>query len=106
MVLRMVPLFIKQPVIRLFAKKQAKKVSAVFSNLGVMKVPEPLKPFIKDYGLLCSHSELYMSACTYNGTLTLGITSPLRSTGVLRDFISGFAADGADVLLDATEVIK
>lgn len=105
-VLRMVPLFIKQPIIRLFAKQEAKRVSACISNLGVIKVPERLNEYICGYELYCSHEDCYMSMCSFGGKITLGITCGLRSSGVLKDFISGFADDGLDVELEATEVIR
>ncbi|MGN1119150.1 MAG: hypothetical protein ACI4Q4_02255 [Oscillospiraceae bacterium] len=105
LVLRLVPLFIKQPVIRFFAKRDSAAVSACLSNLGVIKVPERLREYICDYELFCSHQDCYISMCTFDGKLNLGITCGLRSTGVLKDFVSGFAKDGLDVSLEATEVI-
>lgn len=104
--LRIVPLAVKQPVIRMFTKKEAGNVSAVISNLGVMKVPEDVRSFIKDYAVYCSHNELYISMCTYDEKLTLGITTGCRNTGVLRDFITGFSKEGIDVEVNATEVIR
>lgn len=104
--LRMVPLMIKQPVVKFFAKKEAKNVSAVFSNLGVIKVPDKMKSYINNYTVFCSHSSLYMSLCTFEGKTVLGITSSIRNTSVLRDFISGFSQDGTEVEIEATEVIR
>ena len=104
--LRIVPLFLKQPVIRFFTKKEAKNVSAVISNLGIMKMPEEMQEYIKDYAIYCSHNELYISMCTYNGTLTFGITTGCRNTEVLRNFITGFSKDGIEVEVNATEVIR
>lgn len=106
MALRLVPLCIKQPVIRFFAGKESRKVSAVFSNLGIIRVPEPLRPYIQDYTIFCSHAELYISACTYKETLYLGITNGYRNTSVLQHFITGFEKDGIAVELEATEVIR
>ena len=104
--LRIVPLVLKQPVIRFFTKKEAKNVSAVISNLGIMKMPEEMHEYIKDYAIYCSHNELYISMCTYNGTLTFGITTGCRNTEVLRNFITGFSKDGIEVEVNATEVIR
>ncbi|MGN0650689.1 MAG: hypothetical protein ACI4KM_09660 [Oscillospiraceae bacterium] len=102
--LRMVPLFIKQPVIRFCARQEAKKVSAVVSNLGIIRLPEQLAEYIRDYEVLCSHSNLYISLCTYGDHITLGITNDKLSTGVLRDFVRSIS-DG-DAVLQSTEVIR
>ena len=104
--LRAVPLILKQPVVKYAARRDSRSVSAVLSNLGVISVPDELKSYISGYTLYCSHSDLYMSMCTYDDRIVMGITCGLRNTNVLRDFISGFAADGTDVELQATEVVK
>lgn len=104
--LRAVPLVLKLPVIRAFSKKSARSVSAVISNLGIIRVPEELHKYVKGYEMFCSHSELYLSVCTFGSDLVLGITSGCRNTGVLKAFISGLAKDGIDVLLESTEVIR
>lgn len=106
MALRIVPLVIKQPVVRSAARKDARGVSAVISNLGVIRVPDELKKYISGYTLYCSHSELYMSLCTYNGRIVMGITAGLRNTNVLRDFVSGFAKECDDAEVQATEVVR
>lgn len=102
--LRMVPLFIKQPVIRFCARREAKKVSAVVSNLGIVRLPEPLSEYIRDYEVLCSHSNLYISLCTYGDHITFGITNDKAGTAVLRDFVRSIS-DG-DAVLQSTEVIR
>jgi len=106
MALRMVPLFIKQPVIRFFAKNEAKNVSAVVSNLGIVKVPEEINEYVDEYAVLCSHSDFYMSLATFGDRTVMGITSGIRNTNVIRNFISGLAKDGVNTELDATEVVR
>lgn len=106
MALRMVPLFLKQPVIKFFARKEAKNVSAVVSNLGIIKVPDRIKKYIDEYAVLCSHSDFYMSLATFGEKTVMGITSGIRNTNVIRNFISGLAKDGLETELDATEVVR
>ncbi len=106
MVLRMVPLTLKQPVVRFFSGQEAKKVSAVISNVGVVKIPDEIKKYVEEYTVFCSHSDLYISMCSFGEYITFGITSGYRSTEVLRDFISGFSKEGIDVEVSATEVIR
>lgn len=103
---RPVPLFIKQQVIRYGTKVSEKKVSVVLSNLGVQKPPEALVPFIENYGAFCSSKNLFVTMSSYNGELTLGISSPYASTGVVKDFVRGLTEDDIKVRAYATEVIQ
>jgi len=106
MAVRVVPLFIKQPVVRLFSKKEAENVSAVVSNIGKINIPDKIQRYCDDFEVYCSHSELYMSLCSFKGKLVMGITNGRRNTGVIREFISGFAADGIETRIEATEVVR
>ena len=102
--IRMVPLFIKNPVVNMVTKKVNKRVTAVISNLGRLKIPPELTPYISSYCAYCSTSSMFIVCNTYNDKLILGISSAYKSTQVLRDFIKGFADDGIDITLYSTEV--
>ncbi|MCR5195851.1 MAG: hypothetical protein K6D38_06000 [Pseudobutyrivibrio sp.] len=103
---RAVPLFIKQMVVRYGSRVTDEKVSVVLSNLGVQRPPEELVPMIQNYGGFCSSSNLFVVMSSYNGDLTLGVTSPYSSTGVIKSFVRGLSEDGMKVRAYATEVIR
>lgn len=103
---RAVPLFIKQMIVRYGSKVTDKKVSVVLSNLGVQRPPEELTPMIKNYCGFCSSSNLFMVMSSYNGMLTLGVTSPYSNTSVVKNFVRGLTEDGMKVRAYATEVIR
>ncbi|WP_405376305.1 hypothetical protein [Pseudobutyrivibrio sp.] len=103
---RAVPLFIKQLVVRYGSKVTDKKVSVVLSNLGVQRPPEELTSMIQNYSGFCSSSNLFMVMSSYNGVLTLGVTSPYSNTRVIKNFVRGLSEDGMKVKAYATEVIR
>ena len=103
---RAVPLFIKQLVVRYGSKVTDKKVSVVLSNLGVQRPPEELTSMIQNYSGFCSSSNLFMVMTSYNGVLTLGVTSPYSNTRVIKNFVRGLSEDGMKVKAYATEVIR
>lgn len=103
-VLRMVPLFLKLPVVRMFCKKDAKRVSGVISNMGVLRQPPEIQKFIKGYSAYCSHNELFMTVYSYGEDLCLGITTAYQNTSVLKNFIRGFAEADDTIRVSATEV--
>ena len=102
--IRLVPLFIKNPVVNMVTKKTNRQVTAVLSNLGRLKVPDELTEYIDSYCAFCSTSALFVVCSTYNDKLTLGISSAYKSTQVLRDFIKGLADEGVDITLYSTEL--
>ena len=103
---RMVPLVIKQPVVRTFAKKEAKRVTAVLSNLGQIKIPEEMVKYVDGFTDYCSTDKLFITATSYGDDLVLGIASAYAGTGVIKRLVKALKATGTNVRLYATEVIR
>ena len=103
---RMVPLFIKNPVVNLCNKREDKGITAVISNLGRLRVPKEVSEYIETYSCYCSTEKLFLTCSSYGNDFVIGISSAYRNTAVLRNFLSGFADDGLEVTLYATEVIQ
>ena len=104
--IRMVPLFIKNPVVNHGAKSMNRKVSAVVSNLGRMTVPEEISEYIKSYCAFCSTSSLFVVMNTYKDDFVMGISSAYRNTQVLRDFIKTFTDSNIDVTVYSNEIVE
>jgi len=103
---RAVPLFIKQMVVRYGSKVTDKKVSMVLSNLGVQNPPSEIAPLIANYGAFCSSSNLFSTMTSYMGDLTLGVSSPYANTRVIKNFVRDLTAEGVEITVYATEVIR
>ncbi|MCM1046190.1 MAG: hypothetical protein NC417_11835 [Candidatus Gastranaerophilales bacterium] len=102
---RMVPLFIKNPVVKLATRRETKRVTAVISNLGRLRVPNALAPHISSYAAYCSTGSLFITCNTYDDVLTLGICSAYQNTSVLKTFVRTLTEQGLDASLYATEVL-
>ncbi|MCR4922436.1 MAG: hypothetical protein K5931_00290 [Lachnospiraceae bacterium] len=103
---RMVPLFIKNPVVNFSSLIENKGVTAVISNMGKISVPEELKPYIEGYSAYCSTQSFFITCLSYEEDFVMGIVSAYRNTGFLRNFISGFAEEGLKVDLYATDIAE
>lgn len=103
---RAVPLFIKQLVVRHFTRKSNKKVSMVFSNMGIQKPPASIGEKIENYNGFCSTNTLFSTMFSYKDNLTLGFSSAYLNTGVVKNFVRGLVNSGVDIRVYATEVIK
>ncbi|MBR4249121.1 MAG: hypothetical protein IKQ24_03090, partial [Verrucomicrobia bacterium] len=102
----LVPLPVKNLVVRLFTWADKRKVTATISSMGILKVADPLKKYIRGFEALSSTDSLFLTVLTYQDDLMLGISSAYRSTNVLRNFFQYLTAQGVDVRLYATEVIS
>ena len=103
---RMVPLAIKQPVVRFFSRKESKTVTAVLSNLGPMKVPEKMQPYIKNFTDYCSTEKLFITVTSFGNDTILGIASAYTGTGAIRNFVKTLKETGTEALVYASEVIR
>ena len=103
---RVVPLFIKQLVVRHFTKISNKKVSMVFSNMGIQKPPAGVGEHIENYSGFCSTNTLFSTMFGYKDNLILGVSSAFMNTGVVKNFVRGLSQAGVDIRVYATEVIK
>ena len=103
---RVVPLFIKQLVVRHFTKKSAKTVTMTFSNMGVQKPPKQLGERVENYSGFCSTNTMFSTMFGYGDKLTLGVSSAYTNTGVVKNFVRSLSQSGVDITVCATEVIK
>ena len=102
---RAVPLLIKQLVVRYGTKASDNTASMVFSNLGRLNPPAEVGEYIDNYSTFCSSENLFATMSTYNGDLTLGVTSPYLGTNVVRNFVRTLSRSDVNIRVYATEVI-
>ena len=103
---RVVPLAIKQPIVRAFSKKEAKTVTAVLSNLGKVTVPEEMNQYIEGFTDYCSTEKIFITVTSYKDDVVLGIASAYAGTSTIRRLIKSLKETGTSVKLYATEVIR
>lgn len=103
---RMVPLAIKQPVVRMFSKKESKTVTAVLSNLGNQKLPEKMAKYVTGFADYCSTEQLFITVTTYGNDMVIGVASAYSGTGVLRKLIKALKEEDSEITVYASEVIR
>lgn len=103
---RMVPLAIKQPVVRQFSKQESKRVTAVLSNLGTQKLPEEMSKYVTGFSDYCSTERMFITVTSYGNDMVLGVASAYSGTGVIRKMIKALQDDGSEVTVYASEVIR
>ena len=92
--LRAVPLEIKNLLLMAGTTLGGKSVTAVFSNMGRIRMPEEYEPYIQRFGFFTSTGILQLCSCTYQDELLLGFTSKLVSENIQRNFLQLLEREG------------
>ncbi len=103
--IRVVPLFIKDFVVRTFyTKVQDKNSSAGLTNMGSLKVPESMKPFIERFDIYMGQPFSSRTNCaiiSFEDTLTINFASSIAEADVERYFFRKLVQDGIPVKIES-----
>jgi NRPS condensation-like uncharacterized protein len=102
-ILRVVPFFIKKYALRLVYMKGAKANTTTFTNLGVVKVNESYKQYIREFNAMIPPSagqQIKAGVTSYNGVSTVTFTSVFRDTSIQKEFFQLLASHGIDVTIE------
>lgn len=104
-IIRVVPLFIKDFVVRTFYSiVQDKNSSAGLTNMGALKVPEEMKPYIERFDINMGQPFSSRTNCaiiSYEETLTINFASSIVEADVERFFFRKLVKDGIHVKIES-----
>lgn len=105
---RAVPLFIKNLIMgmayRLYGES---RYTCSLSNLGILKVPEEMRPFVERFDFLMGPPRFNThgaSAVTFDGKLCLSVTSVVEETELERLFFTELVRRGIPVIVESNGV--
>ena len=96
-ILKWAPLELKNRCIRAGAKMAEQEVTAVLSNMSVVKMPDDYAQYIEKFGVYTSTNRTELCICSFQDTLSLGFTSRYDSTNIQRNFYRILKELGASV---------
>lgn len=103
--IRIVPLFVKDFVVRQFyTRVQDKNSSAGLTNMGAMKVPEGMKPFINRFDIYMGQPFSSRTNCaivSFEDILTINFASSIMESDVERYFFRKLVSDGIHVKIES-----
>lgn len=103
--IRVVPLFIKDLVVRTFyAKIQDRNSSAGLTNMGALKVPEGMEEYIERFDIYMGQPFSRRTNCaiiSFGDILTVNFASSIVETDVERYFFRKLVQDGIHVKLES-----
>ena len=84
--LRAVPLEIKRYFLILGASLGSRSITAVYSNIGIVRFPPGYEAYIEHVGIFASTDILQLCSCSYQDQMLLGFTSKLPDNKIQRNF--------------------
>ena len=103
--IRIVPLFIKDIVVRTFYRRvQDRNSSAGLTNMGALKVPEDMKPYIERFDIYMGQPFSSRTNCaivSFEDTLTVNFASCIIEADVERLFFRKLVEDGIQVKIES-----
>ncbi|HOO79405.1 MAG TPA: alcohol acetyltransferase [Lachnospiraceae bacterium] len=103
--IRIIPLFIKDRVVRQFYKMVQDKSSTVgLTNMGVLQVPENMIPWIERFDICMGQPFSRRTNCsivTYQDQMTITFASSIYESDVERLFFTKLVKDGIHVKLES-----
>ena len=103
--IRVIPLFIKDFVVRQFyTHVQDKNSSAGLTNMGALMVPEDMKPYIERFDIYMGQPYSSRTNCaivSFEDTLTINFASSIMESDVERFFFRKLVTDGIHVKIES-----
>ncbi len=103
--IRVVPLFIKDFVVRSFyASVQDRNSSAGLTNMGSLQVPEGMKPYIERFDIYMGQPFSRRTNCaiiSFGDVLTINFASSIKEADVERLFFQKLVKDGIHVKIES-----
>lgn len=84
--LRLFPLEFKNLAMQLAVQLAKIEVTAVFSNLGAVKLPEEYSSYLRRFGVFTSTPKIELCTCSFQDELVLSFASGLQNQNVERNF--------------------
>lgn len=103
--IRIVPLFLKDLVVRTFyTRVQDKNSSAGLTNMGALQVPQDMKPFIERFDIYMGQPFSSRTNCaiiSFEDILTINFASSIVEADVERYFFRKLVQDGVHVKIES-----
>jgi len=101
--IQIVPLPLKNIVLRYVRHLNDRKETAVISNIGKIVLPEAMRPYLESFHVFASTLKTQLCVCSFGDRLQLGFSTAYSDTGLERNFVRLLRQQEIEVLVSATE---
>ncbi|MCR5453086.1 MAG: hypothetical protein K6F00_10695, partial [Lachnospiraceae bacterium] len=95
--IKVIPLFVKDPVINIISRFAQKGTTATMSNLGRIVMPKELEQYILQFSAFMATPNMQICVSTFGDRMVFGAVSAYQEHFVLVNFFRGLTKRGIDV---------
>jgi len=97
--IRMSPLWFKDIVLKVAYNIQAKKSTAILSNVGIVKLPDEISEYVRSFDVCTGTNRMQACVCSCGDRLSISFTSPFVNSDVQRIFFRTLSEYGIGIEL-------
>lgn len=95
--LRMIPLFMKNWILKVFRRLSDLEETTVISNVGKVELPDILRTYVKSANVFVGTSGMQLCVCTCENYLSTTFTSVFLETDIQRNFYRSLTGLGVEI---------
>ncbi len=103
-IIRLIPVFIKDLVLKYIFKGICLTQTMTFSNVGIITMPDELKKYIKLVDVFTSTNSIQACMCTYEDNLVISFTSHFKSAEIQKNFFRELAKHTDNLVINANVI--
>ena len=99
-IIRLVPIFIKDIVLKWFHYDSNRNKTMSLSNIGIIKVPEELEKHINLFGVFISTDSISSCMCSYKDKMVITFTSHFIDHEIQKNFVRYLTNKGIEITVN------
>ena len=103
-ILRLIPIFLKDLVLRYAYKLTDHYTTMTLSNIGVIKMPEVYQEYIDYFDVFISTSRIQLCMCSYLDKLLLSFTSQFINSEIEQNFFRYLTSEGIKITINTNKI--
>ena len=102
-IVRLIPVFIKDFVLKIACNIENKYQTMTLSNIGIINMPEVYKKYIDYFSVFTSTSKIQMCMCSYKDKMVISFSSKFVNSEIEKNFFKFLSKDGTDVIINTND---
>jgi len=103
-IIRLVPVIIKDIVLKYFHKSSRKEQTIALSNIGIVEMPKELQSYIKLFDVFTSTDSTQLCMCSYLDNMTLSFTTHFIDSEIEKNFFKELSKNDIEVIINTNLV--
>lgn len=101
--IRIIPLFLKDIIMKMYFKNEMKSSTTTLSNIGVVNMPEEVKKYINMFTFFYGTKEIHLCMCSYDDKTNVSFTSRYIDSEIEKNFFRKLSYMDMNILINTNQ---